>query len=57
MKSEEKEKASEKLRQAIRWIASQRGDRRRLIEEASLRFDLSPGDEEFLLHHFAESGD
>ncbi len=57
MKSEEKEKASEKLRQAIRWIASQQGDRRRLIEEASLRFDLSPGDEEFLLRHFAESGD
>ena len=57
MKSEENEKASEKLRQAIRWIASQQGDRRRLIEEASLRFDLSPGDEEFLLRHFAESGD
>ena len=55
MKSEEEEeKESEKLRRAIRWISAQQGDRRRLIEEASLRFDLSPGDEEFLLRHFAE---
>jgi hypothetical protein len=40
----------EALRRAVAWLAS-RGDwTPELVDEASRRFDLSPTDEEFLLH-------
>jgi len=43
----------EQLRQAIKWISAERQENEnrsipRLIEEAALRFNLSPKDEEFL---------
>ncbi len=42
----------ENLRRAIRWI-SDRGDHSyRAVEEACRQFDLSPLEEEFLLHEF-----
>ncbi|MDZ7642165.1 MAG: hypothetical protein U5J62_09105 [Desulfurivibrio sp.] len=47
----------EKLRRAVAWIAECRRDnplkeRRRLLEEAEIRFDLSPAECEFLNRHF-----
>jgi hypothetical protein len=42
----------EGLRRAVQWLAAQRSWDAKTIEEASLRFDLSPLDEEFLLRHF-----
>jgi hypothetical protein len=42
----------EPLRRAIAWLADQGPWTAELIEEASLRFDLSPTDEEFLLQEF-----
>jgi hypothetical protein len=42
----------EGLRRAVQWLATQRSWDAKTIEEASLRFDLSPLDEEFLLRHF-----
>lgn len=36
---------------AVRWLSEQHRHDRQAIEEASLRFDLSPRDEEFLLRH------
>ena len=44
----------EGLRRAVRWLAEQPSRDARIIEEASLRFDLSPTDEEFLLQHFRD---
>jgi hypothetical protein len=49
----------EKMRQAIKWISDMRKeeDNRpnfRLIEEASLRFNLSPKDEVFLRSFYGE---
>ncbi|GAB4346713.1 MAG: hypothetical protein Kow006_05640 [Gammaproteobacteria bacterium] len=45
----------EELRRAVAWLAEQGPVTPQLIEEACLRFDLSPADEEFmirqLLHH------
>ena len=45
----------EDLRRAIAWLAEQETVTAQLIEEACVRFDLSPADEEFmirqLLHH------
>jgi hypothetical protein len=43
----------EQLRQAIKWISAERKENENrsiplLIEEAALRFNLSPKDEEFL---------
>lgn len=43
----------EQLRQVIKWISSERQENENrsiplLIEEAALRFNLSPKDEEFL---------
>ncbi len=46
----------EGLRRAVRWLATQTPWDARIIEEASLRFDLSPIDEEFLLRHFRDAG-
>jgi hypothetical protein len=42
----------EGLRRAVQWLATQRSRDAKTIEEASLRFDLSPLDEDFLLRHF-----
>ena len=39
---------------AVRWLSEQQRHDRHAIEEASLRFDLSPLDEEFLLQHCRE---
>lgn len=52
----------EALRRAFQWLAEQGGQCTLMtIEQASLRFDLTPCDEEFLLqqfvhHHGAASG-
>lgn len=43
------------LLSAIRWLSQQQRHDRHAIEEAALRFDLSPLDEEFLLQHCCES--
>jgi len=39
---------------AIRWLSDQHRHDLCAIEEAALRFDLSPSDEEFLLQHCRE---
>jgi hypothetical protein len=46
--------ASESVKHALEWISLERRDRPdaklgELIEQASIRFDLSPAEEEFLL--------
>ena len=46
---------SEQLRRALRWISSERETRPKtgvgkLIDEAALQFDLSPAEQEWLLH-------
>jgi hypothetical protein len=45
---------SDKLRRAVEWIATERGDRpavplATLVSEAALRFDLSPSETEWLM--------
>ena len=50
----------ENLRRAVRWISEQGTFSVKVVDEASLRFDLSPADAAFLLRHFAgkkEGGD
>jgi len=42
----------EQLRKAIRWMSDFHQHDREAVEEASIRFDLSPLEEEFLLHYF-----
>ena len=47
----------EDLRKAVKWISDERtyGDEKplfKLIEEASLKFDLSPLDTEYLINFF-----
>jgi len=49
----------EDLRRALRWLAERRledpkAPRGKLIDEAALRFDLSPVDVEFLLREWRE---
>ena len=49
----------EKLRQAVKWISAERQEDenkaiRQLIQEAALRFNLSPKDEEFLRSFYEE---
>ena len=49
------------LQQAVKWIDGRlldepAVDRLRLVDEAARRFDLSPVDAEFLLHHLAGRG-
>lgn len=47
------------LRRALRWLSDQRRHDPAAIEEASLRFDLNPIEEDFLLaeaRRIAESG-
>lgn len=50
----------EDLRRAIAWLSEQGSVTPQLIEEACVRFDLSPADEEFmvrqLLHHEGVEG-
>lgn len=51
----------EQLRQAIKWISSERQENENrsiplLIEEAALRFNLSPKDEEFLRSFYEKEG-
>ncbi|WP_368176094.1 hypothetical protein [Aeromonas sp. s1(2024)] len=41
----------EDLRRAVRWLSEHHQHDIRAIEEACLRFDLSPLDEEFLIRH------
>jgi hypothetical protein len=50
---------SEKLRRAIRWLSDERLSRpaaksTALLDEASLRFDLTPAEAEWLAHMFAD---
>jgi hypothetical protein len=50
----------EHLRKAIKWVSDERLDNPearlfKLIEEACLKFDLPPKDEEFLIHVFIEA--
>jgi len=42
----------EALRSAVRWISRMHGYDQKSIEEACRRFDLTPAEEEFMLHHF-----
>ncbi|MDF2413401.1 hypothetical protein [Aeromonas sp. 1HA1] len=44
----------EDLRRAVRWLSERRQHDVRAIEEACIRFDLSPLDEEFLILHCVE---
>ena len=51
----------EQLRKAVKWISDAREDRPearmfQLIEEACLKFDLAPKDEEFLVKFLSETG-
>ncbi len=49
----------EQLRRAVRWISEERQENKdanlaKLIDEACVKFDLSPTDSEFLIRFFAE---
>ncbi|HRD48969.1 MAG: hypothetical protein JNK95_08580 [Candidatus Competibacter sp.] len=44
----------ESLRRAFQWLAEQGPCTRKTVEQASLRFDLAPCDEEFLLRQFVD---
>ena len=44
----------ENFRRALKWISGQGEFSLKVVEEASVRFDLSPTDEEFLTRHFTE---
>jgi hypothetical protein len=51
----------EKVKQALRWISQQKeggkaSDFSGLIRDASLRFNLSPKDEEFLYAFYRDKG-
>jgi len=51
------EPKGEPLRRAVRWISEHRqddpaADIKKLVEEAGLRFDLPPLDQEYLWHTF-----
>ena len=47
----------ENLRRAVKWISDQGDFTLKAIEEASVRFDLSPSDESFLINHFTKKED
>ncbi|MGD8569981.1 MAG: hypothetical protein PVJ39_17980 [Gammaproteobacteria bacterium] len=47
----------ENLRRAIRWIAEQPRHDSKTVETASVKFDLTPLEEAFLLRHFRVSRD
>ncbi|MCP4701250.1 MAG: hypothetical protein GY862_31010 [Gammaproteobacteria bacterium] len=42
----------ELLRRAVRWLSEEKTHNYKAIEEASMRFNLSPRDEEFLVRNF-----
>lgn len=42
----------ELLRKAVNWIAEQENSTPQVIEEASIRYNWSPKDEDFLMRHF-----
>lgn len=42
------------LAKAIHWLGTEGRHDLKAIEEASLRYDLSPADEAFLLEHFRD---
>ncbi|CDH43389.1 MAG: hypothetical protein IPL59_13515 [Candidatus Competibacteraceae bacterium] len=44
----------EALRRAFQWIVEQGHCTSKTVEQASLRFDLAPRDEEFLLRQFVD---
>lgn len=49
----------EQLRKAVRWISEERQSREgtnlvKLIDEACVKFDLSPADTEFLMRFFTK---
>jgi hypothetical protein len=49
----------EQLRRAVRWISDELQEKKdanlaKLIDEACVKFDLSPTDAEFLIRFFAE---
>jgi hypothetical protein len=49
----------EQLRRAVRWISDERQEKKdanlaKLIDEACVKFDLSPTDAEFLIRFFTE---
>lgn len=45
------------LRRAVRWLAERRPITPAAVEAASVRFDLSAQDEQFLLNHFLADAD
>ena len=47
----------ENLRRAVKWISDQGNFSLKVIEEASVRFDLSPSDESFLIKNFLKKED
>lgn len=44
----------ENLRRAVQWLSDHGPATPQAIEQASIRFDLSPEDEQFLLTHFRQ---
>jgi len=51
----------EQLRRAVKWISDERTEHPEaplftLIEKACVKFDLTPKDEEFLMHYLTEHG-
>lgn len=44
----------ESLRRAFQWLAEQGHCTSKTVEQAGLRFDLAPCDEEFLLRQFVQ---
>jgi hypothetical protein len=52
MTSEGIQPRGEALRKAVRWLSDQQRRDAATIEEAAVRFDLSPLQEDFLLKHF-----
>jgi len=42
----------EALRSAVRWVSRMHGYDLKSIEEACLRYDLTPNEEEFLIRNF-----
>ncbi len=51
----------EQLRKAVRWISEMREERKdaglsTFINEACIKFDLSPADADFLIRFFSEEG-
>jgi hypothetical protein len=57
----ELEPRGEKMRRAVRWVSAQREERpearlAKLVDEAVLRFDLSPREAELLLAFYRGAG-